>query len=297
MGGVVIGSTMLEIHEERNSIAAVTINDYCQLSCPHCYLETNDRGRKIIKESTLQAMWDANPSRVIIVGKEPLFNRESRRVVVKIAEEGRKRNVPVSIITNGMNLEAFAREERDSIRKIRHIDVSLDATTQERYEQCRPGGVLEDVIVGIKKAQNEGVEIRLLFTISDVTLPWTEENAKKGRELTEHTIMFSPFVETERASGPYTGVRSVPLEKIIDALTDSKEFMQNERAVVLIDPYHCEFTGESMDHVKKVGKKLGSHFKLVSQTPEELGITRFTYNGLVLNPRVALDTAHYPSVA
>lgn len=293
MGGVVIGSTMLEPIKKGDRIIALTVNDYCQLKCPHCYLETRDSGRRVISDDLIKTMWAMEPTSIVVVGKEPLFNRESRQITADIICHGQTCGVSVSIITNGMNLRAFATEEADALRGLNHIDVSLGAVTQEHYVLCRPNGVLDDVMDGIKAAQDCGVDVRLLHVVSRLSLPWIEETAAGSRALTESIIMFSPFAKTERATGPYA-VEEVPLYEMMNALKSAPSFMSNPKAVILFDPYHCEFTGVRMDQIKEMGAKLREHLVIIEKTPEELGVIRFTYNGLVLNPRLALDTARYP---
>ena len=71
MGGVVIGSTMLEQFEKNERIIALTVNDHCQCECPHCYLKTGNRGKKIISLETIEKMWNMNPTSVAVIGKEP----------------------------------------------------------------------------------------------------------------------------------------------------------------------------------------------------------------------------------
>jgi len=297
MGGVVIGSTMLEQFKKNERIIALTVNDHCQCECPHCYLKTGNAGKKIISREVIGKMWGMNPASVAVIGKEPLFNKESRKIMAEIILHGQALGIPVSMITNGMNLRAFANEEMNALKELRHIDVSLDATTQEHYTLCRPGGMLADAIDGMKAAQDCGVDVRLLHIIDSMTLPWIEETAAKSRELTSGIVMFSPLIETERAAGGHYTVKEVPLDEIIGALKSASSFMSNSKAVILFDPYHCEFTGESMKEVKRAGAQLGSHLAIVEQTPEALGIVRLTYDGFIMSPRLALDTARYPSLA
>jgi len=293
--GATIGTSMLDQARGVGPIVALTINNICQLSCPMCYLETGHKtGLQLISPAVLTRMWSMCPARVAIVGKEALFNAKSRRVTADIVREGHDRGIPVDLITNGMNLASFVKEYPDEVRLLHHIDVSIDAPhSQEQYEQCRPGGVLENVICGIRLAQKGGAEIRILNTLHATTLPWVEETVARSRELTDSWIMFSPFIATNRASGSHT-MRMMEISTIVDVLSASPSFMANSRALVGFDPYYCEFSLESLGSIQEAGRIFGDHLLIIKETPAELGIVRITYDGFVLDPFVALNTAQYP---
>jgi MoaA/NifB/PqqE/SkfB family radical SAM enzyme len=104
MAGAMAGSAILAAGSRKDSLSIVTltINNTCNLACPHCYLQY--AGPEFFAlDSVLDAVLDSNCEGISIVGKEPLANKESADRVRELVERAAEKGKWVSLITNGLN--------------------------------------------------------------------------------------------------------------------------------------------------------------------------------------------------
>src|SRR5688500_15997163 len=106
MGGVVAGSAVLNAKVAgKLHTVTLTVNNRCNLHCPHCYLQYDGIDRLIAPEA-IDYLFDRPSSlrHVAIVGMEPLVTRRSVEVCGTIIHRAKQAGITVSLITNGINL-------------------------------------------------------------------------------------------------------------------------------------------------------------------------------------------------
>src|SRR5205823_5589008 len=114
MAGAMAGSAVLKSHRRsacRGNLRTVTltINNICQLQCPHCYLNYREQSPRILQD-VLALLGDSEWLHLAIVGKEPLANADSVATCHAAMRMCRKKNATVSLITNGIGLDALTPE-------------------------------------------------------------------------------------------------------------------------------------------------------------------------------------------
>ena len=296
MGGVVAGSAILKnrVASRELSILTVTVNNACNLSCPHCYLQY-DGSRDVISNQVVDQIFGSKslPKHIAIVGMEPLLNVASIRATTEIASRAKSLGISVSVITNGLTLDKVP---DDLLYVLDEVDISLDGG-RETYQAYR-GGDLRKVEAGIRRASNvPSLTLNALNTISTANASFIDDMMAFVGDCPFDRVMFSPFVTTE--SQGIQRVRAVPVERILELLSNSSTFRSDSRAFLLVDNYHCRIERVSIARVKQFVERwaLVGKVTILDEDPTRLGVLRVTYDGLVLSSFEALHTSWYASVA
>ncbi|HMW64439.1 MAG TPA: radical SAM protein [Accumulibacter sp.] len=289
MGGVVAGSAILapQVPGFLHTVT-LTINNQCNLACPHCYLRYQGSEDEITEE-ILAHIWDSSFKHLAIVGMEPLLNRGSAGLVGSIASRARRSGKTTSIITNGINLNLLSGEALDHLS---FIDVSLDGG-ERSYEQYRKGS-LPKLRSGLAYLRRTGFRsVNALEVLNDVTKAYVDDMMAFATEEGFATVLFSPFVPT--ISAHKYRIRVLPVAEALDVLGASRAFMDSANAQLLIDTYHCFFEGITLDQAVAAARARGMEHRVrfVTTDPTRLGVMRLTYDGLVLSSFDALNTATY----
>src|SRR4051812_33903172 len=105
MGGAMAGSAICSARSASDDLDMVTltINNVCNLSCPHCYLQYGGETSLIGPDNVFRVM-SSSFRHLCIVGMEPLANRASSDVVSELVTKATTLGKTVSLITNGLNL-------------------------------------------------------------------------------------------------------------------------------------------------------------------------------------------------
>jgi sulfatase maturation enzyme AslB (radical SAM superfamily) len=290
MAGAIAGTAILKassLSDKLNTIT-LTINNDCNLNCPHCYLhcETN---KGLISQDTINSVFKSNFKHIAIVGQEPLFNKNSIDLITNIAQRAKTKGVSVSIVTNGLNLKKIS---KSTIKLIDYIDISFDGGAIS-YENFRKSN-FDHVIEGVNYLKDCGLsEINALHTICNSTKDFISDCVSIKDYGYFSNIMFSPYLITDNF-GKNT-VKPVHLMDLINLLLTNSLFMSVDEAFLLIDNYHLEQDGILPEEIEYLiaKKKIERKIKLFKHDPIFHGIIRVTYDDLVLSPRNSLHTKLY----
>lgn len=291
MGGVVAGTAVLNARETgKLHTVTLTLNNQCNLKCPHCYLQYGG-AKELIAPETIEYVFTHNTSlhHVAIVGMEPLVTKASADVCRTVITRAKERGMTTSLITNGLNLPWLA---EDALVQLDFLDISLDGG-RETYHRYR-GGNLSKIEKGIAWAKHLGYNrFHALEVLNKQTLAHVDDMMDFAGTQCFRQIMFSPYVPTDVEG--YCDVSMVTLSEALEALKKSSLFMADERAFLLIDVYHCWFEGISMSEAQFIARRDGMERKVrfIPRDPTALGIIRLTYDGLVLSSFDALHTLWY----
>jgi MoaA/NifB/PqqE/SkfB family radical SAM enzyme len=290
MAGAIAGTAILKAQSltERLHTITLTINNECNLKCPHCYLQYNSN-KYLINNITIDSIFNSDFKHLVIVGREPLYNKDSIDIITKIIQLSKEHDVSLSIVTNGLNLLNIP---KNFIKYINYIDVSFDGGNKS-YEIYRKGN-LRRIIKGIQYVSYYGIhEVNALYTISDKTISNIDDFISLIRYFQFPNIMFSPYLITENHG--FNSVKPIKLHDIIEKLVNDHFFMNSPESFLLIDNYHLEQDKIDSHEIEEFiqTNKLHEKIKLFKHDPLFHGIIRVTYDDLVMTPRDSLHTKRY----
>ena len=269
---------------------ALTINNTCNLKCPHCYLQY-DGPRELLSDVLQDRLFSAKFQHLAIVGKEPLVNDQSIRLCESLIDRCQLRGTTVSMITNGVNIDKL---DKSTAKKLAWLDVSFDGGPRT-YGVYRRASY-SHLISGLQSLLADGQKhINALHVINDSTLPHLGDMLDISFDFPFETIMFSPFLET-RSNGR-TYVDAVSLSRTLDSFAHSPQFLRMTNAILLFDVFHLEANSIDESQCRKMinDLDLSTKVRLIGEDPLRYGILRLTYDSLLLSPAASLHTADYDS--
>jgi len=288
MAGAMAGSAILAAQTRRGTLGTVTVtvNNICNLACPHCYLQyLGPKGT--IEPDVIDHILASNCERICIVGKEPLADARSAEAVSRFVQPAHRGGKSVSLITNGLNGQLLP---ETVLKKLSWIDVSLDGGPAS-YGTYRRGS-WEKLCESVSSMRTRGLrELRLLQTLSSVTLDAIPDMMEAGRILRASVTMFSPY-QTTRLQGRQL-VDQVSPSEIVQALIP---FATDETIHLSFAAGYVARFGDAGEAIRRAGELFGDRFTYVDTDPLDRGIVRVTYDGLILTPFEAVDTADYASI-
>lgn len=283
MSGAIAGTAILRCRPTRQlDTVTVTVNDICNLRCPHCYLQTAGAP---FNESIIETVCGAPGRHVAIVGKEPFVDAVAISRCARIVHSAMRNGKTASVITNGQRL---LHVPLDLLSRLAYIDISFDGgpLTYEKYRR----GSYARLVRGVRRAADmAALEVNALHVLSDATIDAVDDMMRVADIPGVQHIMFSLYVPTENVGT--NGVTPVSLPVALRTLATSFAFMNTPRAFLLLDlPVGIE--RQSLDDaVRKLG--LTQKVRIIAEDPLLYGILRVTYDGFVLTPLDSLHPQHY----
>jgi MoaA/NifB/PqqE/SkfB family radical SAM enzyme len=291
MSGVVAGSALVDYSSFATSLrlVALTINNSCNLSCPHCYLNYDGPNNEI---STNLIDWvvEQNFEHLAIVGMEPFLNHKSTATTLIAARRATESAKTVSAITNGVGLQFLTPED---LHYFSYIDVSLDGGPRT-YSSYRKASY-DKVVRNISELRDHGLTVNVLNVLSDATIANIDDMMAIERDVDVSAIMFSPFMMSRNFKG--NGVAPLSMTEIARRLNVSTAFLSGRASKLLVDEYHFDYDELTMQEFEEMARTLEFFPKLhiIPHTPLSLGTIRVTYDGFVMPPRAALHPRDYRS--
>jgi MoaA/NifB/PqqE/SkfB family radical SAM enzyme len=288
MAGATAGSVIAKLpdtpRKDGKLILTVTINNICNLKCDHCYLEYQ-ASSKYMRDDLVEKIFLMNPEIVTIVGKEPLVDEPSMKIVEKIVNHSYNRGVKSYLITNGYNLSKLPLE---TLKKLSNVDISYHG-----YSNTGIPNYLEKVENGVRYATKH-THTSLLAVLTDETIKNIDIVIKFAKKNGVNEVYFSPFLHTYKPTS-YT-VNALDMGDLFHILKTNEAFMNSENTYLLMDMYHIEYEKKyTSDEIDEMIKLDGLEHKVIfhKTLPEKLGIVRLTYDGKVLKAFDALNTLKY----
>ncbi|MCS7099598.1 MAG: radical SAM protein, partial [Sulfolobales archaeon] len=194
--------------------AVLEISTHCEFRCVHCfrwsaknfsekYMKLEDFGR------ILENAASSGIEKLTLTGwGEPLLHPDFEVIL----RELRKRGFYVILNTNGFRLPKTHRMVAECVDE---LVVSIDAATLELYSKIRVGGVLSEVIEGLRRVieikRHELVTrpyVKVVFTVTKLNPHEAGEVLKLARDLGVNEVVYSYYI-------PLVG------EKELDCVIDS----------------------------------------------------------------------------
>lgn len=305
MAGAIAGTALVNYSPEltdRLSTVTLTVNNLCNLNCPHCYLQYDGDEGKYISEKVLDCLYQAEFKHLVIVGKEPFVNDISINSIYNLCTRIKRNGTTIGVITNGLNLNKVS---LDLINHFDYIDVSFDGG-KESYEKYRRG-YYQRIINHIKSLQKEspGTTFNALHVLNNYTIHNIDDMISVKEFADFKNIMFSPYLETNNDGKNY--VDKVKINNILSALARNKRFMHTKNAFLLLDVYHLLGDFDSpgyysqfdlppnLNEIKDLVKvmNLKDKVKFIEKDPLKHGFLRLTYDGFILSPYDSLNPSEY----
>ncbi|MBF0303110.1 MAG: radical SAM protein [Desulfamplus sp.] len=145
----------------------------CNLSCRHCYINTEQHGTNTLSIETIkewlylfaQFSKKSEQINVIFLGGEPTLHPD---LAIAIKEARRLGFKSITIDTNGYLFHNIL--EKITPDDVDFISFSLDGATEETNDFIRGKGSYQTVIAGIKKAVDLGFSTSMIYTVSSDNL-------------------------------------------------------------------------------------------------------------------------------
>ncbi len=290
MAGATAGSATTHLNQlsDNLQVLTLTINNQCNMSCPHCYLQYDgDSGR--ISEELITSVISSKYSHLAIIGKEPLLDMESARVTERLIHDCVRSGKTVSITTNGSGL---SRLDSKTLGLVRWIDISLDGGPGT-YQQYR-GANYWKLIELAKHSLNKGLrELNALHTLTSENLHNLDDMVAIAEDVPWNQIIFSPYVMV-RNHGK-TPVSRVGLDELLSALANSKNFLNCRNTTLMLGADFFKDQGIESEWLVDKIRDAGIFHKvsMISHDPLRLGYMRLTYDGYIMTPYQSLHPADY----
>lgn len=293
MTGAMAGSTAM-VHREPSSklqVITLTINNKCNLQCPHCYLKY-EGSRVAFNETIIGSILESSAHHIAIVGKEPLIDAGSVTVTERLVSLCVNNGKTVSLVTNGFGLHKLSAA---SLSALEWVDVSLDGgpTTYSRYRR----GDFAQVLQNVRQSLSNGARsINVLNTISSLNLSNIDDMMSISALANWGKIILSPY--TQDQIHRTKAISSVSLSRILEALQKSDAFLGHSSTFMLIGSHSFKDQGLDTDAVACEIEKAGLVNKVIfiKQNPLFLGYLRVTYDGYLLTPYQSLYPSNYHTV-
>ena len=142
----------------------ISVTDRCNLSCLYC---VPPEGLKLVPKEKLltfeeifrvaKIAVDLGVQKIKLTGGEPLARKGIVELIRKLSEIPELEDL--SLTTNGIFLSNLA--EKLFQAGLKRVNVSVDSLRPESFRQITGGGDLSKVLLGIDKAQNLGMKVKV----------------------------------------------------------------------------------------------------------------------------------------
>lgn len=286
MAGAIAGTAILHQNTptEHLSVLAVTVNNSCNLACPHCYLQY-DGPVQTMDDWIVSRILRSSARRLAIVGKEPLVSDRVADVTQRLIAGCANRGVATGLITNGVGLRRLS---ADALRALDYVDVSFDGGP-ETYGRYR-GVEYRKLLQSIERTLVDGLrQVNALHVLSDLTTEHVDDMAAVAEHAPFSHILFSPYLATNNDG--QNVARVVDARVLVEKLAGSVRFLRTSASLLLVDGLHLDAWRMCAAEFEGLAQKydLSEKVLIVDADPLELGYMRVSYDGWALAP---LDSLH-----
>ena len=148
------------------SYLRVSVTDRCNYRCKYCMSENMNFLPKadLLTLEELDRICSAfikrGVDKIRLTGGEPLVRRNVMSLIRNLGDQVKSGNLKeLTLTTNGSQLAKYANQLADY--GVKRINVSLDSLNPEKFQLITRWGKLNDVINGLKVAQDAGLEIKI----------------------------------------------------------------------------------------------------------------------------------------
>ena len=158
---------MLDSFGRRVNYVRISVTDRCDLRCNYCMPLDNQNFIKKEQILTIQNLMTISKSLINlgikkfrITGGEPLIRKGIKDYIEFLSYQKNKGELEeILLTTNGTQLSKYA--EFLFKNEVKRINVSIDSLDPNKFSLITNGGILENVMNGIKKASDLGIKIKI----------------------------------------------------------------------------------------------------------------------------------------
>jgi len=158
---------MLDSFGRRINYVRISVTDRCDLRCNYCMPLNNKNFIKKEEILTIQNLMTISKGLINlgikkfrITGGEPLIRKGIKDYIEFLSYQKNKGELEeILLTTNGTQLSKYA--EFLFKNEVKRINVSIDSLDPNKFSLITNGGILENVINGIKKAKDLGIKIKI----------------------------------------------------------------------------------------------------------------------------------------
>lgn len=158
---------MLDSFGRRINYVRISVTDRCDLRCNYCMPLNNKNFIKKEEILTIQNLMTISKGLINlgikkfrITGGEPLIRKGIKDYIEYLNYQKNKGELEeILLTTNGTQLSKYA--EFLFKNDVKRINVSIDSLDPNKFCLITNGGILENVINGIKKAKDLGIKIKI----------------------------------------------------------------------------------------------------------------------------------------
>ena len=158
---------MLDSFGRRINYVRISVTDRCDLRCNYCMPLNNKNFIKKEEILTIQNLMTISKGLINlgikkfrITGGEPLIRKGIKDYIEFLNYQKNKEELEeILLTTNGTQLSKYA--EFLFKNDVKRINVSIDSLDPNKFCLITNGGILENVINGIKKAKDLGIKIKI----------------------------------------------------------------------------------------------------------------------------------------
>ena len=213
----------------------ISLTESCNLRCIYCMPEgvaPKVCGETLTKENIfniVEVAVELNIKKIRLTGGEPLLRQDIVEIVQGIKDRGIEK---IYITTNGILLS----EKIEKLKKagLKGVNISLDTLDSEQFNLITRGGNLERVLLGIEKALNLNLEVKINSVImKDINENAIEELAKLtlNNQLDVRFIELMPIGQGKK----FTGISN---NEIYDRLEKTFEFDRDYKEIKGVSTYY-----------------------------------------------------------
>lgn len=202
--------------------AYLNVTKYCNLSCPSCYYESDDKaahGLEIKKMIVIaDSLYSAGVRYLVISGGEPL-TKDGIFELLRYCHG--KRFKEITLLTNGTLITP--KIASDLVKLVDRINISLDGPNDEINAVIRGSGNFSKTLNGIDNLKKAGCKnIKVITTITAVNINYLEKIRNICRKL---DVQFGTSVFTETGKGAHN-------RSLTPSMADLKKYFKKNVAEI-----------------------------------------------------------------
>jgi MoaA/NifB/PqqE/SkfB family radical SAM enzyme len=168
------------------------ITSKCNASCKYCEVHKTDQSTQLSHSRILQIFQEAKEMgirEVTLSGGEPFFYENIWELIDHIL----KLNLKLNIITNGLLINSFTKDEIAILKRTNQIIVSLDSQNKDINNFLRGGGSFDKTIQGIKILKDNEIIFSVGTVINTFNIDHLNEFISFCKKLNVDYISFQPL--------------------------------------------------------------------------------------------------------